>query len=63
MLDELEQLVGELRNILQFFKRASRPIVPAPAVTWNFARPAVAELVLKFNVYRVLLSLVGDVVN
>ena len=63
MIDELEQHFGELGDIFQLFKRASRPIVPAPAVTWNFARPAVAELVLKFNVHRVLLSLVSDVVN
>ena len=61
MIDELEQLFGELGDICQLFARSSCP--PVLAVIWNFARIAVAELVLKFNVYCVLLSFVGDVVN
>ena len=61
MIDELEQHFGELGDIFQLFARSSRP--PVLAVIWNFARPAVAELVLKFNVYCILLSFVGDVVN
>ena len=61
MIDELEQLFGELGDILQFFKGAFYPSIFT--ISRDFARPAVAELVLKFNVYRVLLSLVSDVVN
>ena len=61
MIDELEQHFGELGDIFQLFVRTFRPLVGA--VIWNFARPAVAELVLKFNVYCILLSFVSDVVN
>ncbi len=61
MIDELEQHFGELGDIFQLFARALRP--PVLAVIWNFARPAVAELVLKFNVYCILLSFVGNVLD
>ena len=61
MIDELEQLFGELGDIFQLFVRAFRPQILS--VIWNFARPAVAESIFKFNVYCILLSLVGDVVN